>query len=76
MVYLEFAPHLIRRSGYTRPQRILEHLHELGYTYAAHAGRRCDQRWLEITSRLRSSGSFSTMAQEALQQPTWCGTFL
>jgi hypothetical protein len=72
VIYLEFAPKLMRRAGYHQPERLLELLHGLGYRDVAHAGYVCDERWFNITSELRSQASFSGAAQDALQQPTWC----
>jgi FkbM family methyltransferase len=72
VIYLEFAPNLMRKANYSDPARLLELLYSLGYQDIAHAGYVCDERWYNITSELRSQASFSSSAQEALQQPTWC----
>lgn len=52
-VYLEFCPAAMRAAGYADPQRVLELLHGLGYTDAAHAGHACDMRWGNVTRSLR-----------------------
>jgi hypothetical protein len=54
-VYLEFCPTAMRAAGYANPQRVLELLHGLGYTDAAHAGHACDMRWRNVTRSLRVS---------------------
>lgn len=72
VIYLEFAPRLMQRTGFSKPAGILLQLHELGYKDMAHAGHVCDDRWGNITSALRGHGTFTAAAQAALQQPTWC----
>jgi len=72
LIYFELAPSLMQRAGYARPARALELLYALGYRDVAHAGYVCDERWMNVTTVLRQTGSFSTIAQEALAQPTWC----
>jgi hypothetical protein len=71
VIYLEFAPKLMRKAGYQQPERLLPLLHGLGYTDVAHSGSVCDERWYNATDALRGQAGFSGGA-EALQQPTWC----
>ena len=60
VVLVEFAPAGIRRSGYTNPEMLLRKLHELGYSYIAHAGPVCDGRWKDLAWAVnRGHGSLS-----------------
>lgn len=54
VVYLEFAPAAMRASGYADPLAVVRQLVALGYEDVAHAGRVCDQRWLNVTRVLRA----------------------
>eukprot|EP00775_Hariotina_reticulata_P008242 gene8242-8432_t len=73
VIHVEFWPAAMRASGFHAPVQLLSWLFDLGYTDIAHAGRVCDQRWLNATSVLRAQGTLPpSTAQLVLQQPTWC----
>lgn len=71
-IYVEFTPMLLKQAGYEDPASMLHMLHDLGYHQIAHAGYVCDSRWLDLTHGLRSSGTYSSLANQAMEQPTWC----
>eukprot|EP00951_Prasinocladus_malaysianus_P047047 scaffold648667_cov45-Prasinocladus_malaysianus.AAC.1 len=74
-VLLEFHPAAVALTGYPKSAAsILASLYAWGYTEISHSGTVCDERWHNITSSIRNRGSYlwSTDAQEALKQPTWC----
>jgi hypothetical protein len=74
-ILLQYHPGLVSATGYSQhPADILQYLYDRGYQQISHSGTACDERWHDITSSVRTRGSYlwSTDAQEALQQPTWC----
>lgn len=72
VIVVEFAPKLMRKSGYPDPVRLIWTLYNLGYQEVFHAGRICDVRWLKITQKMRHRGFFSEEQKPQLKQPTWC----